>query len=519
MMENRRMHPGRIILSLYDLVKNSAIVFFFLFILRRGSDAGWVVAGRWIFIAAISISILNIFLSWWRTTYRLEADSVQIDSGVFSRKHRNVPFRRVQNVNRQVPAVLRLFGLTSLTLETGADGEDASVKFPAVTKAEAARIEKALDGYRRERMETAQEESGTENADGETPAAAVAEPFPEKVRTVHFTAQLKDVLKASFLSFSFIALIPVLATVYSNIDDFIDIESRAEGFLSFLAGSGVVLGITIALFALAAIAFGIIRTYLKYGRYEISSDDERIYIRRGVLTEQSLSVRKKNVQAVQITETPLKRLLGLAEAKIVTVGSFEDNLEDISSLYPFLPKRRAVEMVGELLPDVRVLDSMERLPKAALTVRMLRFPWIAVIGALALYFWRPDFPYVPDWPFLAATLFAVIYLLRYFDYRNTRYAIRGPLVQFRKGGLWRETFLSRREKVIEAAISQSWLQKRFGVATVGTTNRAKPVHVEELKDLPAAAAEQFDRWYTDRNPELIRADEEVESWKILQNEL
>ncbi|KZE37457.1 hypothetical protein AV656_12890 [Bhargavaea cecembensis] len=515
-MENRRMHPGRIILSLYELIKNTAIVFIFLFILRRGSEAGWVVAGRWIFIAAITISVLNIVLSWWRTTYRLEADSVQIDSGVFSRKHRNVPFRRVQNVNRQVPAVLRLFGLTSLTLETGADGEDASVKFLAVTKAEAARIEEALDGYRRERMEAARAVPGAEGMEGG--ASEIQEPLPENVRTVHFTPELKDVLKASFLSFSFIALIPVLATIYSNIDDFFDVESQAEGFLSFLAGSGVVLGITIALFAVAAIAFGIIRTYLKYGRYEISSDDERIYIRRGVLTEQSLSVRKKNVQAVQITETPLKRLLGLAEAKLVTVGSFEDNLEDISSLYPFLRKQRAVELVGELLPDIRVQDGMERLPKAALTVRMLRFPLTAVIGTVVLYFWRPDFSYIPDWPFLAAALFAFIYLLRYFDYRNTRYAISGPFVQFRKGGLWRETFLSKREKVIEAAVSQSWLQKRFGVATVGTTNRAKPVHVEELKDLPAAAAEQFDQWYTERNPELIRGDEEAAPWKTLQSE-
>lgn len=516
-MESRRMHPGRILLSLYELVKNSAIVFIFLFVLRRGSDAGWVVAGRWIFIAAIAISTLNIILSWWRTTYRLEADSVQINSGIISRKHRNVPFRRVQNVNRQVPAVLRLFGLTSLTLETGADGEDASVKFPAITKAEAARIEEALDGYRKERMEADRPVTGSGSIGGEAQQMAGTGPLPGKIRTVHFTPELKDVLKASFLSFSFIALIPVLATLYSNIDDFFDLDSRAEGFLSFLAGSGIVLVITVALFAVAAIAFGIIRTYLKYGRYEISSDDERIYIRRGVLTEHSLSVRKKHVQAIQITETPFKRLLGLAEAKLVTVGSFEEGLEDISSLYPFLGKQRAVELVSELLPDIRVLDGMERLPKAALTVRMLRFPWTAMIGTLVLSFWRPDFPFVPDWPVLAAALFVFTYALRYFDYRNTRYAIRGPLVQFSKGGLSRETFVTRREKVIEAAVSQSFLQKRFGVATVGTTNRAKPVHVEELKDLPKSAAEQFNRWYTERNPELVRADEEAESWKTLRS--
>lgn len=510
MMENRRMHPGRIVLSLYELIKNSAVVFLFLFILRGGSDAGWVIAGRWIFIAAIIITIVNILLSWWRTTYRLETDSVQIDSGIFIRQHRNLPFRRVQNVNRQVPAVLRLFGLTSLTLETGADGEDSSVKFAAVTKAEADRIEEALDGYRSARMEPAQEGHSAESTEDQ--------PLPDKVRTVHFTPELKDVLKASFLSFSFIALIPILATLYSSIDDFFDLDSRAAGAFSFLTGSGLILAVTIMLFALAAIGFGIIRTYLKYGKYEISSDDERIYIRRGVLTEHSLSVRKKNVQAVQISETPIKRLLGLAEAKLVTVGSFEGSLEDISSLYPFLRKKRAVELIGELLPDIHLEEEMNRLPKAALTVRLLRFPWVAVIGTIVLYFWRPEFPFVPDWPVLVVALFMLTYLLRYFDYRNTRYTINGSLVQFRKGGLWRDTFVTKREKVIEASASQSWLQKRFGVASVGTTNRSKPVHVEELNDLPESAAEQFNRWYTERKPELVQPVEEGHAWKTLQSE-
>ncbi|MET3574223.1 PH domain-containing protein [Bhargavaea ullalensis] len=504
--ERRRMHPAGMLRSAVDYIKNTFFVILFLFVFRAGSEATWVIVLKITYLAVTAVSLLALLPAWWRKTYRIERDSVKIDSGIFVRKHRSVPFRRVQNVNRQVPAVLKLLGLTSLTLETGAGGEESSVRFTAVTKQEAERIEAALDGYRGRKAE--QEESVMEIPDGSEPDDMPSGELPPDGRVVHFTPSRKDIIKASFLSFSFIALIPIVATVYKNIDDFTDLDNRAEGIFSSLAGSSFRLAAVIMLFVLAAVIFGMVRTWLKYGRYEISSDAERIYIRRGVLSEQALSVRKKNVQAVEITETPVRRLLGMAEAKLITVGSFGEDLEDINSLYPYLPRKRAIEIIGELLPDIEVSEKMEKLPESALAVRMLRLPWLALIGTAALFIWKPDFPFIPQWWVLGGLLFAGTWLLRLFDYRNTRYLINGPLVQFRKGGLWRRTFVTKREKVIEAAVSQSRLQKPFGVVSVKTVNRSKPVHHEDLNDLPEAAAGTFKQWYTGRSPELISETKE-----------
>ncbi|WP_052455645.1 PH domain-containing protein [Bhargavaea cecembensis] len=501
--EAKRMHPAGMLWSVLDYIKSTFFLILILFVLNAGSDAAWVKYGRIVFLGVSAVSFLFLLPAWWRRTYRIERDSVKIDSGIFVRKHRSVPFRRVQNVNRQVPAVLKMLGLTSLTLETGAEGDEASVKFTAVTKEEATRIETALDGYRERKART--EEPAEETPEGHTPTDET--PVPE--RTVHFIPAKKDIIKASFLSFSFIALIPILATVYRNMDEFIDLDSRAEGAISLLSGSSLFLGVAITVLILLAVSFGVVRTWLKYGRYEISSDDERIYIRRGVLSEQSLSVRKKNVQAVEISETPVKRLLGMAEVKLITVGTFDEDLSDINTLYPFLPRDRAIDMIGELLPDMEVTEEVDRLPKNSLVLRMIRIPWTALIGTAALFFWRPDFPFVPDWWVLAIIMFAWTWLLRLFDYRNTRYSVRGPFVQFRKGGLWRSTFVTRREKVIETVVSQSRIQHRFGVATVKTVNRSKPVHHEELKDVPEETAARFGQWYTERTPGLMPAGEET----------
>ncbi|SIT87245.1 PH domain-containing protein [Edaphobacillus lindanitolerans] len=503
----RRMHPAGMLLSVLSYIKNTFFIILFLFVFRAGSEAVWVIVLKIAFLALTAVSLVTLVPAWWRKTYRIEDDSVKVDSGIFVRKHRSIPFRRVQNVNRQVPAALKLLGLTSLTLETGAGGEESSIKFDAVTKTEAARIEAALDGYRSRRA-NAEETKPDDvqipaNVDGETTAFQdMVSSIPEK-RIIHFTPSTKDIVKASFLSFSFIALIPVVATVYKNADDFFDLDGRAKGIFSALSGSSLLLVAVIAAFVLFAMVFGMVRTWLKYGKYEISSDDDRIYIRRGVFSEQALSVRKKNVQAVEIVETPLKRVLGMAEAKLITVGSFGEGLEDINSLYPYLPRKRALEIISELLPDIEVEEEMDRLPKAALAVKMMRVPWLALAGSIALFIWKPEFRFVPDWWVLAAVLFAGTWLLRLFDYRNTRYLISGPLVQFRKGGIWRTTFITKREKVIEAEVSQSRLQKVFGVASIKTVNRAKPVHHQDLDDVPAASAAEFNRWYTGRTPELI----------------
>lgn len=86
-----------------------------------------------------------------------------------------------------------------------------------------------------------------------------------------------------------------------------------------------------------------IKTYIKYGNYRIYSDDDRIYISRGVLDEVSFSISKEKVQAVEITQTLMKRILRIAEVKLTSAGQTGggggDSSMETSSLFPFYRRR------------------------------------------------------------------------------------------------------------------------------------------------------------------------------------
>src|SRR5699024_5729912 len=140
-------------------------------------------------------------------------------------------------------------------------------------------------------------------------------------QTVHFTPSRKDVLKASFLSFSFLGLVPVLAIGYRDLDRIIDVDEQLKGVLTFLTQSCLITLSALFLLITAAVAFGVMKTFLQYGKYEIASDDERIFIHSGMLNEKSFSIKKANVQAVQMTQSPLKKLLGFTEIKLISAGS------------------------------------------------------------------------------------------------------------------------------------------------------------------------------------------------------
>lgn len=138
-----------------------------------------------------------------------------------------------------------------------------------------------------------------------------------------------------------------------------------------------------------SIALGIVRTFVKYGNFQITSDTKRIYISKGMMEQTSFSILKERVQAVKITQSPMKRLLGLAEVELTTAGSLGESEQEVNSLYPFLPVKQAYTMIEEILPSYQVTQEMEKLPRISLWLRLLKpsWGWIMITGVL--WYFKP----------------------------------------------------------------------------------------------------------------------------------
>lgn len=496
MMEASRYHPVQIIYDLWQLIKNSFFFILILFVFQAGSEAWWVTYGKFALLALIVLRALYIFLKWLTHKYMLTATAFELTQGIFSKKRKTVPYAKVQHVKRETKLFHRIFRLTSITFETGSQGEESAVTFHVVTRPEADRLE----------TEVTQRNLDISDADDETEEREENEEVAQEVesnRTVHFHPTKKDVIKASFTSLSFLAVIPIGGSLLSKLEDAFQMEQQTEGFFSAIFQNWWMIAIASVILLVLLIAGGIVWTFIKYGKYEIASDQEKVYITKGVLEETSFSITKQNVQAIKIEQSLMKRVLGLAEVKLVCAGGMGDDSANVNSLYPFLPVRKAHQLIVEILPTYEITDSIQRLPRKAFWLRMLTPSWFWIIATVILYFWKPDFLGLSEyWWALSIALLLLIVISRILDYKHTSYTINEQFIQLRSGGFTTSLFLSKRNRLIEVGASRSIFQKKMGLASLALVNRAKPVLHSTIADVPDEWADTFFAWYNGRGREL-----------------
>ncbi|TRM11035.1 PH domain-containing protein [Lentibacillus cibarius] len=469
-------HPLYILLEFYVTLRNFSVAIIYFILLKYDVDSSFYVVMRYFLYVYLTLNFLYIVIRWMTTSYIVNDGSIQIDYGVISRQRRNIPLSKIQNVRKQTPTALRLFNVTSVTLETGSVNKDAAIKLSLISDKQAESITCALE--RTQSISAPETSESVVNMESETSDS----------RKVHFTAAKENIIKASSMSLQFLAIVPILASIYYKINDFFNIESKVNHWISNLLTSWISIVISTLIFVIMAILVGIVITYFRYGNFKVSSNEEYIFIQKGVLNEQTFSIAKRYVQAIQIEQTFMKRLLGLAEIKYVIAGEAESEEDKFSSLYPFIPIKKAYQLVNEITPNFMVVSSMERLPKSALWMKFLRIPWVWIIYTVFLIILNINL-------WWSVPIFVITYGVRFLRYLSMHYLIQGEILQFKSGLFSSNLFITRREKVIRVILKRSWLQKHLKLASITTVNRSKPVHFESIQDIPYEFGKTFIKWF------------------------
>ncbi|MFS0557336.1 PH domain-containing protein [Brevibacillus sp. 179-C9.3 HS] len=504
-MDAKRYHPLNILFDLSKQVKNLFFPALILFVFNYDSTTAFVTYGRMVFYIYVGGMLVYLVLRWLSYKFKLDDTSFHLYEGIFTKTKQTIPFTKIQNVNRHTTLLHRMFQVTSIRFETGMTGDDSAVEFAVITPQEADRIEEyTKHAVQAERVP---EQPAHEASEGETFShEEIRTQLTTPERIIHFTPTKKEIMKASFTSLSFLGIITLLVWAYFKLIEFIDVEEQVEGIFSLIWSSWTLITLTaIGLLALS-IVFGMVTTYIRYGKYEISSDHERIYIAKGVIEETTFSISKERVQGIKIKQSLLKRLLGLAEVKLTVVGGESDtdtDKQDVSSLYPFLPVKRAYEMVSEILPAYEVTAEMTSLPKKSLWIRLVRSSWIWIIATGALYYFKPNiWGWEQAWWIISIALTIVVVTLEVLEFYNTSYTLKNNFIQMQTGHLTTTLFISKREKIIEVNVKRGFLQKLLGLASIKTVNRAKPVNHKGITDVPIELAEGFYQWYMGRRKEI-----------------
>lgn len=483
----QRFHPLTLVFDFANFLKSFAILVFVV-ALNIGSDSWLSRIGRILLVVSIIFTIVGSVLKWVTRKYAVDELAFHLQNGLVEKTERTVYFDKIQNVQRYTSFLHKLFGVTSITFETGTSGMNSNVKFDVLKRAEADRLESLVKEF--VASDEKKIESGVET-----------ETVPKRI--VHFTPTRKDTIKASFTSFSFLIILVIGVSLFSKINRFFDAEERVEGWLASILTSGwVIAGIAIVLI-LVSVGIGMLVTFVRYGKYEIASDENRIYIAKGVLDETAFSTLKSRVQAVEITQSFMKRVLGLAEVKLISAGDLGDDEDEVSTLYPFLPVKRAYSIISELLPGYEISLTTTKLPKKALWARLIKPYWFWLIATVFLTYFRPEiFRLHYGWLLVSVVFLILLAVGRILNYFNTNYALTDQFIQLSEGTFGKTTLLTSRHKVIEVSVKRTKIQQWMGLATIGIINRAKPVRHDSLADVPIMEAKRFYAWYAKRMKEV-----------------
>ncbi|MGH6613858.1 PH domain-containing protein [Sphingomonas sp.] len=447
--EPKRLHPATILVAIIRGAPSTLLGLPAVLAVTSSMNLALVLAiAATAFLGAAALR----WVAWRRFTYVLTDDAVVIESGVLSRNRRTIPYERIADAGIEQGLLQRLFGLATLSLETGGSGQDEG-KLDSVSVAEAEQLRAVL---RRERAAP----SGAETAKDQTDLTQAS------LTPVLFAMDTGRVLLWGLFNFSLVWIAvglgalqflgPLLGLDNETLLHTIAtrtgmIASRSNGSLAAAIASSAALVVVLGVVA------GLIRTMLRDYGFTLSGDGGRLRRVRGLLTRSEAVIALPRIQLAAIDSGPVRRRLGWQQLRGQLLGG-----EGATGRQDLAPLARPDE-VDRLLAVLR----LSRVDPAEMIQVSHRHVWRAVLRNIAL----PAVVIAAAALWKVAALFALPLLLPLLAVallrrKHHRYALNGDLLQVQRGVVGRTLWLVPMARIQSISLSCGWIQRRLGLASV-----------------------------------------------------
>ncbi|GAA4714390.1 PH domain-containing protein [Sphingomonas lutea] len=474
----------------------------------RGIAGGYVaigylaVSGRWTTallgaIGLLAFLVIGIFLYWTRFSFRVGASDIRIDSGIISRRHRSIPFDRIQDVDIKQPLFARLLGLAEVKFETGSgggggDGEEAVIH--AITLRRAHEIRDLVRARR-----------------GVAAAAVEADAGDE--RPPVYAMDLRRLFLSGTFNFS-LAVFAGLFGLTQTMGDLLGFDPLNRRFWIGLAEGNHPLaqylvehraGAAVAgtlLLLVVGLATGVVRTIVRDFGFRLDRTGAGLRRRRGLLTRTDVTLPARRAQAVVVATGPVRDRFGWRELKLQSLARDEGSGDHV--LAPLADDDEVDRVLDELAWRPIARDAAwQRLSKAYVTAFAIGLSPVIlllglIVGALVLV------PPMLD-PVVAANvseslrpmrlsatiLLAVVVgatLLRWLAWHRAAYALDGDRLLVRSGWWRRRLTILPTAKIQSIDLTENLVSRLFGTATLhfGVAGGGADGHI--IPAIPSATA-------------------------------
>ncbi|QLG49862.1 PH domain-containing protein [Natrinema halophilum] len=401
-------------------------------------------------------------LYWYRFTYRVtDEDEISIRSGVLRRRHRTVPFGRIEHVRLLESPASRLFGVTGVHCETAGTRDKSEVKLRYVSPETASRLRKTLESSRLDRPhESRSDETRLYDLSARQLAAY-------SLLRIHYAPVIFAV--GTVVS---IAVLPFEAT--ASLDALVVTSVRS----ALPAGFGLSKwGVLIVLAIIAGWVVGAARTAIRLYGFQLTRDDGTLYRRHGLLTRVEEEIPIDNVQIVRCSDNPLVRAFGQTELEIQTAGGSEIMpFDSKTTLVPLAPRADAEEIARLILPFD--LDDAATIPKSARKRYVVRYLLVVVLALSATVFGRDYAAALASIPLAAYAIpMLMVPVAAHVRWSSISYTFGTDHLRICNGFWRRREYILPYRNVQRYTVSQTILQRRHDLSTLRIETAAFPLSI------------------------------------------
>jgi len=471
--EPRRLHPSSPVLNLVLALRGLVFPLAFLVL---GSGRAFLTGP--IAVVALAALVGWRVLVWRRFSYRIDHDALRIEQGVFNRQRREVPLRRIQQVDLQRKLRHRVLGVAVVRIDTAGGGSGAEVVLEAIGDDDALALRSALLTSAGHADLTAADRSdvdpsgvglGTDGRhDGDEPASDRAphqprSPAPAAAPEVLVELSPRQLVVAGVTGSRLAGILPLVGAGFGL---FSELPGSIGDSLARNVGDRVPPGTVIPLLVVLALplvaGLAAATSVLTDHGFTLVRIGHDLHLRRGLLDQREATLSLERIQVLRVLDNPVRRRLGLVSVQLQSAGSGSKTDGAVSRLtIPLVALADLGRLLGQVLPgsDPRP-DLVPAPPAARRRAWVRRLVPVAVVVAALIAVSRSW------WSLLALTMLVPAGFLAEQAFRGLGHAATSSFVFARRGGLFRETVAVPVAKAQSSRLHSSPFQRRAGLATL-----------------------------------------------------
>lgn len=322
----------------------------------------------WLLIATGIVLTLQISLIYWFTTYQITPAEIKINSGLWIKKARVIPYSRIQSIHQSQWFFYKPLHLVHLRIDTANTEENqAEANLFAIPEQRLTLIQH----YQKQnpKFNASVHEPQKQQKQNHANYTAVKTTVPPS----DYQLNLKQLFLFSFTETSVIvstlATISILVTLLpENIRNQINRDQNDVITIIFLT----------AIILMLAFSVAMAKNLLRFYHFQVRRQHQNLQIEYGLFERQTQTITIGKIQSVEIQQNLLQRLFKLSRVSIAIAGG-QDSQDD------------AATAKSALLPIIRqdqVLTTLQRiLPEQDWTIPAFHYP-TAQSHQLHWYFWR-----------------------------------------------------------------------------------------------------------------------------------